>query len=147
MTDIANNAYVHRLPIQVYYEDTDAAGVVYYANYLKFMERGRTEFLRAFGFQQTQLLDEFGVIFVVRSVNIDFLRPARFDDQIEVLTQIEQFRRVSMGFQQEISQKGKETKLCSGTVQVACLQAESFRPTAFPEKLRARLEKIATIRL
>jgi len=78
-------------PVRIYYEDTDAGGVVYYANYLKFFERARTEMLRAEGFEQDQLLQNEGVLFVVRSVQVDYLTPARFNEQLQVDCQVAEF--------------------------------------------------------
>ena len=74
-------------PVRVYYEDTDAGGVVYYANYLKFMERARTEWLRTLGFEQTTLLNDYGIKFVVRAVALEYLRPALFNDRLEITVQ------------------------------------------------------------
>jgi acyl-CoA thioester hydrolase len=122
-------------PVRVYYEDTDSGGVVYYANYLKFMERGRSEFLRSFGFEQDQLLAEEGVIFVVRRVEVDFHTPARFNDELQVGVKLMQHRRASMTFLQEIKRDNNEQILCSGEVQIACVDAERFRPCALPQRL------------
>lgn len=77
----------HRFPVRVYYEDTDLAGIVYYANYLKFIERGRTEWVRSLGIDQTRLRDEEGLVFAVRRVEADYLRSARFDDELVVETE------------------------------------------------------------
>lgn len=80
----------HRFPIRVYYEDTDLAGIVYYANYLKFAERGRTEYVRSVGVDQGRLRDEEGIVFAVRHVDADYLRPARFDDELVVETSVDE---------------------------------------------------------
>ena len=121
------------LPVRVYYEDTDAGGVVYYANYLKYFERGRTEFLRSFGFEQDRLIAEQDIIFAVTSIQADYKMPARFNDLLEVVTRISQMKRVSMGFEQVV-RRGEET-LCIFTAQVACLQASTLKPRAIPEAI------------
>ena len=122
-------------PVRIYYEDTDSGGVVYYANYLKFMERARTEWLRSIGFEQDALIEELGVIFAVRSVTIDYNAPARFNDQLEVVTTLLKQGRASLHLLQEIHRKGEETVLCAGTAKIASLHAESFRPTPMTETL------------
>lgn len=123
-------------PLRVYYEDTDSGGVVYYANYLKFMERARTEWLRSLGFEQDALAREDTVLFVVRSVTIDFLRSARFNDLLEVSTRIARARRASLVFEQKIL-KVEEPKglLCYGQVKVACVDAITFRPRPTPRRV------------
>ena len=85
-------------PVRVYYEDTDAGGVVFYANYLKFFERARTEMLRALGFEQDELIANNGIIFAVRSIEVDYLRPALFNDQIIVSAEVVQAKKVSVSF-------------------------------------------------
>ncbi|CAK0769016.1 esterase/thioesterase [Gammaproteobacteria bacterium] len=122
--------------VRVYYEDTDAAGVVYYANYLKFLERARTEWLRALGFEQDVLRRELGVIFVVRTVTVDYLRPARFNDLLEVVCRLEELNRVSLVFSQEVRYSGADDQpLCTGKVKVACLDATTLRPRPLPANL------------
>jgi acyl-CoA thioester hydrolase len=122
-------------PVRVYYEDTDSGGVVYYANYLKFMERGRSEFLRSLGFEQDRMLADEGVIFVVRRVEIDFHAPARFNDSLQIGVKLVQHKRASMTFLQEIKRENNEQILCSGKVQIACIDAERFHPCAIPDQL------------
>lgn len=117
-------------PIRVYYEDTDAGGVVFYANYLKFFERARTELLRSFGFEQDQLIAEENIIFVVRSVAVDYLKPARFNEQIEVSANIGETKKTSLIFEQTITRQ--QDVLCKGTVRIACLDAQSMRPKPIP---------------
>ena len=90
-------------PVRVYYEDTDCGGVVYYANYLRFMERARTEWLRALGFEQDVLATQHGVIFAVRSVALDFIRPARFNDLLRVGAGVVERRAASLTFAQEVA--------------------------------------------
>ncbi len=124
-------------PIRVYYEDTDAGGVVFYANYLKFFERARTEMLRDSGFEQDQLLKEQGVIFVVRSVQVDYLKPAQFNDQIVATATVIQMKKTSFVFKQEILRD--EQLLCKGEVKIACVNAETMRPKAVPQAILEKL--------
>ena len=125
-------------PVRVYYEDTDAGGVVYYANYLKFFERGRTEFLRALGFEQDELRDRHGIIFAVRSIQADYLRPARFNELLSVTCEITGCKRASLEFFQRIM-RDKEV-LCEGRVRIACLEAAAFRPCSIPSFLWTALQ-------
>ena len=124
-------------PLRVYYEDTDAGGVVYYANYLKFMERCRTEWLRSLGFEQDRLLKEEGVVFAVRHVEADFRAPARFNDALVVEARIIKKGKASLTFRQEIRRESDQQLLCIGDVKVACIDAQGFRPTPIPEKILA----------
>lgn len=119
-------------PVRVYYEDTDAAGVVYYANYLKFMERARTEWLRDLGLEQEALARETGIRFAITRAEVDFLAPARLDDALLVTVAVVEQRRVSLTMAQEI-QRGEQL-LIRGLIRVACLDG-GFRPTRLPEKL------------
>lgn len=120
-------------PIRVYYEDTDAGGVVYYANYLKFFERARTEMLRAMGFEQDQLKANEGIIFVVRSVQIDYLRSALFNELLQVSCTVTETKKASLTFEQHISRQNEV--LCSGIIRIACLDANTMRPKAIPTYL------------
>ena len=124
-------------PVRVYYEDTDAGGVVFYANYLKFFERARTEMLRSFGFEQDQLIAEENIIFVVRSVEVDYLKPARFNEQIEVGAKIIEKKRTSLIFEQVITRE--QDVLCNGRIRIACLDAESMRPKPIPNAILEQL--------
>jgi len=117
-------------PVRVYWEDTDAGGVVYYANYLKFMERARSEWLRSFGFEQDVLRDEAGVVFVVRRVEIDYLAPARFNDQIDVAVSLHEAGRASFVVRQELLRG--ETRLAEAVVTLACVDAAQFKPVKIP---------------
>jgi len=126
-------------PVRVYYEDTDAGGVVFYANYLKFFERARTEMLRAMGYEQDELTANEGIIFVVRSVQVDYLSPARFNEQLQVSAEVRLVKKASLTFEQMIT-RGDDV-LCKGSVRIACLDAQTMRPKAIPETLfRAILE-------
>ena len=120
-------------PVRVYWEDTDAGGVVYYANYLKFMERARSEWLRAFGFEQDVLRDEAGVVFVVRRVEIDYLSPARFNEQLEVSVTLHEMGRASLSVRQELMRGS--TRLAEAVVTLACVDAVRFKPVKIPEPL------------
>lgn len=122
-------------PIRIYYEDTDAGGVVFYANYLKFLERARTELLRAKGIEQTDLKSKEQIIFVVRSVSIDYLKSALFDDLLEVSTEIKQLKKASLIFEQTVSRD--ETVLCKAEVCVACVDSQTLRPKLIPDDLIA----------
>ena len=117
-------------PVRVYYEDTDAGGVVYYANYLKFFERARTEMLRSLGFEQDYLLAEENVIFVVRSVKIDYLKPARFNELIQVSAKVIEYKKTNLTFEQ--SMKRGQDLLCCGAIRIACLDAQSMKPKQIP---------------
>lgn len=116
--------------VRVYWEDTDAGGVVYYANYLKFMERARSEWLRAAGFEQDVLRDEAGVVFVVRRVAIDYLSPARFNDQLDVSVGLHEIGRASLGVRQELM-RGSAC-LARAEVKLACVDAAHFKPVKMP---------------
>lgn len=123
----------HQLELRVYYEDTDASGVVYHANYLRWLERGRTEWLRARGDAQQELMEKDGVAFTIASLQVDFLRPARLDDLVEVQTRIAAARRASLEFSQTIVCAG--IQLVSASVRVACVRKEDFRPMRIPSHL------------
>lgn len=128
------------LPVRVYYEDTDAAGVVYYANYLRFCERARTEWLRAIGFEQQRMLTEDGLAFVVRSVQADYLSPARLDDALTVVSTIDVLQRASMTFGQEVM-RGNEL-LFAADVRIACVDWNRGKPAPIPAAVRCQLEKL-----
>lgn len=120
-------------PVRVYYEDTDAGGVVYYANYLKFFERARSEWLRALKAGQQNLLEEHRLMFVVTGVDIEYRAPARLDDALTVNVQIDKIGRASMQFAQEV--RRGTSLLVSGKVRVACVHCDSLRPAPIPEYL------------
>lgn len=124
-------------PVRVYYEDTDAGGVVYYANYLKFMERARTEWLRAVGFEQTELLRDFGVIFVVRSVAIEYLAPARFNDELKIAVRLKNIGRSSIEVAQTVE---RDTLLAEANVKIVCVDNSRFKPVSLPAAIRQQLE-------
>ncbi|MFA9459837.1 tol-pal system-associated acyl-CoA thioesterase [Thiohalorhabdus methylotrophus] len=126
-------------PVRVYYEDTDHGGGVYYANYLKYFERGRTELLRALGFEQDDLMGREGLLFVVRKVEADYLRPAVFNDRLRVVTEVADLGRARVDFEQSVLREGETKPLCRGRVQVACVGAGDFRPSPIPEAVRRAL--------
>lgn len=128
------------LPVRVYYEDTDAGGVVFYANYLKFFERGRTEWLRNLGIDQSDLAQTQRRIFVVKQLDTRYLRPARLDDLLMIESQITRVGRASIDFFQSASLDG--TRLCEGNIQICCVDADSLRPAALPDELKSLLEKV-----
>ena len=121
------------LPVRVYYEDTDAAGVVYHANYLKFMERGRSEWLNALGFQLDEVAEKYGVLFTAHRLEIDFIKPARLSNTLSVHTLVRQCRHASLIFFQEI--RRQTTTICRATVKIACVDSARLRPKAIPEAL------------
>ncbi|MGI9025010.1 MAG: thioesterase family protein [Burkholderiaceae bacterium] len=148
-------------PIRVYYEDTDTGGIVFYANYLKFFERARTEWLRSGraagrtagrnagsdrdavrvpGISQQQVADELGLIFVVRSTAVDYKRPARLDDVIRVVSRVERLGRVGIDFYQEAlidsSANGNGVLLAAGRIKVGCVTRDGLRPMPIPESVR-----------
>ena len=131
----------HVLPLRVYYEDTDAAGIVYYANWLRFLERGRTELLRLLGQEHSALRDERGVNWVVRRCTIDYLKPARLDETIEVVTSCGELRGASLDMIQE-ARRGEEI-LVRAELMVACMGA-SGRPVRLPPLMRTALAQVST---
>ncbi len=130
--------FVYSFPVRVYFENTDAAGVVYYAEYLKFLERARTEWLRHLGFDHQALARQHRVVFIVTSVAIDFVKPARLDDMVAVSVRIESLGKVRCVFAQEV--RREDEVLVRARVTVACVAAESFKPSEIPEALRRKME-------
>ena len=126
------------LPLRVYYEDTDAAGIVYYANYLRFLERGRTEWLRALGYGQQQLAQTQNLAFAVRSLACEYLKPARLDQQLNVISEIESMGRAQIVFAQRIERPGQMAPeiLLTATVRVACIEVARLKPRALPKEMR-----------
>ncbi len=126
----------HTIDVRIYYEDTDAGGVVYYANYLKYCERGRTEFLRQLGFEQDELLQQ-NIVFAVRQATIDFKQAAKFNDELTVITEIESLKKVSVIFKQTIQRENDI--ICQAIIKIACLKAKQFTPTAIPLSIMSQL--------
>ena len=124
----------------MYFEDTDAGGVVYYANYLKFCERARTEWLRTTGLVQNRLATEQNILFVVRSVAADYLRPAVLDDLLEVVSTIDKLGRASLDFAQQVRRDGQ--LLFEARVTIACVDRSAMRPAPIPPAVRAQLASL-----
>ena len=131
---------VFTLPVRVYFEDTDAGGVVYYANYLKYLERCRTEWLRSDGHQQGELLREASIAFVVRSISADYLKPARLDDLLSVSMEDTRITRAQIFFRQSIRRGDEE--LLTAQVQVVCVNPAQMKIVSIPTLLRTQLEAI-----
>jgi acyl-CoA thioester hydrolase len=129
---------VFSIPIRIYYEDTDAGNVVYYANYLKFMERARTEWLRTLGLELDEIARRDGVIFAVRSARVDFIKPARFNDLLQATVELIKRGHASMTFAQQIQRES--LTLCEGEVKVACLDTATLAPRAIPNHLVTQLD-------
>nr|WP_275658674.1 tol-pal system-associated acyl-CoA thioesterase [Vibrio brasiliensis] len=132
-TKVQDNNTKFEWPVTVYYEDTDAGGVVYHSNYLKFFERARTELLRTIGVSQQVLLEQ-NLGFVVRHMDIDFLQGARLDDHLTVITQIADLKKASLTFCQEIVNPDGNI-LCKAMVKVACIDNKKMRPKAMPQSI------------
>ncbi|KQW69919.1 MULTISPECIES: tol-pal system-associated acyl-CoA thioesterase [unclassified Methylibium] len=126
-----------RFPLRVYWEDTDAGGVVFYANYLKFFERARTEWLRSFGFEQEILRTSEGVMFIVSETAVRYLRPARLDDLLQVSVTVREGRQASLQLAQQCwrSDPDGETLLAEGTIRIGCVDSGTFRPRRIPISL------------
>ena len=125
--------------VRVYWEDTDAGGVVYYANYLKFMERARTEWLRAIGCDQVHLRDRHRLQFVVSRASVEFRHPARFDERLDVGVRVVRMRRASVELSQDVRRSGREL-LCRAEVRIGCVDVDTFRPRGIPIALQQELE-------
>lgn len=120
-------------PVRVYYEDTDAGGVVFYANYLKYMERARTELLRSRGYEQDELIAKENIIFAVRSLTIDYIKPARFNQLLQISAEIKHLKKASLEFSQKITHDSQ--LLVAGNVRIACLDIQTLKPKAIPENI------------
>lgn len=135
----------YRWPLRVYYEDTDCGGVVYHASYLKFMERARTEWLRGLGYEQDRLVKEMDVIFAVHSMEIQFQKPARFNDQLIVTARPLEVRSASLLFEQCIVRPAdgfdEEELMVTAQVRIACVSASELKPLAIPVTLRQVLKR------
>jgi acyl-CoA thioester hydrolase len=138
MTAPTPDSVRHRHRMRVYWEDTDAGGVVFYANYLKFFERARTEWLRSLGFSQQRLKEDEGVMFVVSHTAVNYLRPARLDDELEVTVSLQFAGRASMAIAQQAWCNG--ILLAEGQIRIGCVDAGTFRPQRIPSPI---LERIA----
>ena len=134
-----NNKHQFNWAIRVYYEDTDAGGVVYHSQYLNFLERARTEWLRHFGFEHASLRENEAVIFVVHSINIQFKKSAKLDDLLTISSQVAEIGRASFEFLQIISLN--QQTLIQAQVRLACVDAISFKPKPFPQPILLKLKK------
>jgi acyl-CoA thioester hydrolase len=129
-------------PVRVYYEDTDAGGIVFYANYIKFFERARTEWLRASGVSQQALSQTHGVMFVVKSTAVDYHAPAKLDDELKLTVVVERLGRASVQFLQEAwcTSVGEARLLATGQIKVGCVDTASFRPSAIPDEVLKKIK-------
>jgi acyl-CoA thioester hydrolase len=137
--DIMNNIKVFIWPLTVYYEETDAGGVVYHSKYLNFMERARTEWLRTMGYGQKQLADESGLVFAVTAMDIKFLAPAHLDDKLKVSVTLVKMGRASLNLAQEIKREADGRVLVQATAKIAMLNGQ-FKPTRIPTAMLAVLK-------
>ena len=148
------NTHEHRtfiLPIRVYYEDTDAGGVVYHSNYINFFERARTEWLRQLGYEMDELVRDEQMVFVVRALNCEYLRPALFNDELFVSAEIIEMGNTSIQFEQKVMRASKETDktedshitLAKGVVTVVSVDSNKFRPKRLPKHLLETIKEIA----
>jgi acyl-CoA thioester hydrolase len=124
---------IFSLPVRVYFQDTDAGGVVYHASYVNFMERARTEWLRTYGYTNAALMKEFGAVFVVRSLKLDYFKPALLDDLLEVTAQVKDIGRSRISLLQNV-RRGDEL-LTGAEVHLVCVSLETFKPVRVPEAL------------
>ena len=128
ITDHSSPAF--EWPVRVYHEDVDGSGVVYHANYLKFLERARTEWLRSLGFEQTELAARHNLAFVVRSLSIDYLKPASFNDALTVAVELAELKSAQIVLAQRVARADDE--LARASVRIACVNTASFRPVRIP---------------
>lgn len=133
---MSKHHHVFTLPIRVYFQDTDAGGVVYHASYVNFMERARTEWMRGFGYSNAGLMKELGVVFVVRSLKLDYLKPALLDDLLTVSAQLKAIGRSRVTLQQSLM-RGDET-LVEAEIHLVSVSMETFKPVSVPEVLREK---------
>ena len=127
----------HNLPVRIYYEDTDAGGVTYHASYIRFCERGRTEYLRNIGFQNTDILDEYGILFVVRHLEADYNAPAFLDDLLELKTSVLSMKNTSFVMQHLL--ENSEKTIFEMKVVIACVNKQG-KPDKIPDKVRKALQ-------
>ena len=135
----ARDATPFRVPIRIYWEDTDAAGIVFYANYLKFFERARTEWMRGFGFGQEALRRDEGVAFIVSETSLRYLKPARLDDVIDVSVDVVHLGQASLHLAQQARRAGE--LLAEGTIRIGCVELGTFRPCRIPNDIRMSIHR------
>ena len=128
-------------PVRVYWEDTDAGGIVFYANYLKFFERARTEWLRSLGIGQRSLRESTGAMFVVGETSVRYHRPARLDDELLVTARIEETGRASLIIAQQALNRSTRVVLCEGTIRIGWVEADSLKPARIPPTLLEALQR------
>ncbi len=128
-------------PVRIYYEDTDAGGVVYYANYLKFMERARTEWLRALGVEQDQLRAEDGLLLMVHSLSVRYRKPAKFNEALQVSVQVKHLGKAKIALAQQVLRQ--QDVLCECEVIIACVDEATGRPSAFGQQLQQALKGVS----
>jgi len=131
---MSKHLQIFTLPIRVYFQDTDAGGVVYHANYLNFMERARTEWMRGFGFSNAGLMKELGVVFVVRSLKLDYLKPALLDDMLTVSVHLKEIGRSRVTLHQRMM-RGEEI-LVEAEIHLVSIALDTFKPVGVPNVLR-----------
>jgi acyl-CoA thioester hydrolase len=129
--DVSRTRFV--LPVRIYWEDTDASGVVYHANYLRYFERARSEWLRALGYDQEAMRVEQGIAFTVASLEIRYLRPARLGDELEATTEVAELRRASFTFRQQLRRPANGEVLAEASVRAGCVDAATFKPRPIPD--------------
>jgi acyl-CoA thioester hydrolase len=137
MSELSPDAGGFMWPVRVYYEDTDSAGVVYYANYLRYFERARTEWLRALGFEQPELAARHQIVFVVRSINVEYLQPARFNDELQISVELDAPGASQIVFVQRVL-RGVDV-LSEAQVRVACVSLLTHKPVRMPKTISAAL--------
>jgi acyl-CoA thioester hydrolase len=125
---------IFTLPVRVYFQDTDAGGVVYHASYVNFLERSRTEWLRSFGYTNVGMMTELGVMFVVRSIKLDYLKPALLDDMLAVSSQVKEIGRSRATLHQTVV-RGEDV-LVEAEIHLVCVSRDTFKPVAVPDSLR-----------
>jgi acyl-CoA thioester hydrolase len=138
MTELKTKPFVW--PIRVYFEDTDAGGVVYHSRYLNFFERARTELLRHIGISQVEMRDKLGYVWVVLDISVKFRRAARLDDDLLASAQLTWFKGVRQGFKQELTRKSDGEVLATAELSAAMLHADSLKPARMPDWIREKLE-------
>jgi len=134
---------IHSLPIRIYYEDTDAGGITYHANYIRFGERGRTEFLRHCGFTNSGVRDEMGIFFVVKHIEVEYHKPTRLDDLLRMDTEIESIKNSSFVMTHKIYREDKENEELVTELRVilVCVDTNTLRPVKFPAAIKAKFEE------
>ena len=131
---------VHKLPVRIYYEDTDAGGIIYHANYLKFAERGRTELLRDCGYENLGLQHDPGILFVVRHAENDYLKPGVLDDMLEMQSTITIMKNTSFVMEQNLIRTQDQTILCKMKITLVCVDVNSIKPVRIPNDIRKKFE-------